>query len=674
MKSILKIIVSILVVAVLFVVVITGIFLAVFDANEYKQEVSDLVREQTGRELQFYGDVSLTIYPVLGMELGGMSFSNAPGFGAADMIKVNKASISVDVASLFAFNPQVNQLILDDLEINLQKNTAGVTNWDDLLVAADSVATQSQDPATSSAPISGSSPTEIKGSFGGLVMNNARLLWQDAQAGVEYRIDDLDITTGPVTADKPFALQIHMALQSKNEMDAIVDLDGEIQYLVKTSQVKISDLKLQLVAQGSALPLSEIEAGIASQSLLLDLQRNRLKLEGMELNLDDNLLTGMLEVTDFARPALNFKLASDRLDVDALLGTPSVAQKAQMAPPVNGSTTGGSAAAKDVQISLPMELLRSLQVDGQLSVKQIKIENLLLDNVELIIRANNGLLKLDPMKMNLYEGSYQGSVQIDARGEEPEYRVAETLEGVQIGKLLTDYMGEDRIAGEMAANASLTTRGEWLSALKKNSNGSMDIAFTDGALKGFNLRYSIDRVRAKMSNKPEPSRQPLQTDFSSLTMSGKIRNGIFSSNDLKLLAPLLRVGGEGIANINDNTIDYRVDVKLVGTVAGQQGGEADELSGLLIPVRIVGPFENPKIDVQLDEMLKARAKELSDREKAKLKAEVEKQKAELQRQIDAEKAKLEASRQREKEILQHKLEAEQKAAEEKLKDKLKNLF
>jgi AsmA protein len=678
MKSILKIIVSILVVAVLFVVVITGIFLAFFDANEYKQEVSDLVREQTGRELQFYGDVGLTIYPVLGMELGGMSFSNAPGFGAADMIKVNKASISVDVASLFAFNPQVNQLILDDLEINLQKNAAGVTNWDDLLAAADSAATQPQDPAASSAPAAGSSPTEIKGSFGGLVMNNARLLWQDAQTGVEYRIDDLDITTGPITADKPFALQIHMALRSKNEIDAIVDLGGEIQYLVKSSQVKISDLKLQVVAQGSALPLSEIEAGIASQSLLLDLQRNSLKLEGMELNLGDNRLTGMLKVTDFARPALIFKLASDRLDVDALLGTPSVAQKAQMTVPAANTTTTGSTPAEDVQITLPMELLRSLQVDGRLSVKQIKIENLLLDDVELSIKANDGLLNLDPLIMNLYEGSYQGSVHIDARGKEPKYRVVERLEGVQIGQLLTDYMGEDRIIGEMAANASLTTSGEWLSALKKNSNGSMDIAFKDGALKGFNLRYSIDRVKAKLSNQPEPSEQPLQTDFSSLTMSGKIRKGIFSSNDLKLLAPLLRVGGEGIANINDNTIDYRVDVKLVGTVAGQQGGESDELSGLLIPVRIVGPFENPEIDVQLDEMLKARAKQLTDQEKAKLKAEVEKQKAELQRQIDAEKAKLEASRQREKEKLQQKLEAEQKAAEQdlkdKLKDKLKNLF
>jgi AsmA protein len=674
MKRIFKIIISILVVAVLFIGVITGIFLAFFDANEYKQQASDLVREQTGRELKFYGDVSLTVFPVLGMELGAMSFSNAEEFGATDMIKVNKASISVDVASLIAFNPEVNQLILDGLEINLQKNAAGVTNWDDLVTTTDSSATTSAGSSVSGSDTSVQAATPLKGSFGGLVINNARLVWADAQTGVEYRVDDLDIETGKVTPDKPFALKLHTNLQSKNEIDANIDLEGNIQYLMEQGQLRITELKLTAKAQGNALPLKEIEAGIASQSLVLDLKRHALRLDGMELSLGDNRLRGMLEVSDFARPAINFRLASERLDIDALLGTPTVEQKAQATVPQAGADSSQNAPAEDVQISLPMELLRSIQVDGLLTIKQVKIENLNLSDLELKIDADKGVVKLEPMKMNLYEGSYQGSVQINARNKLPEYKIVERLQGVQIGQLLTDYMGEDRINGEMAANASLTSSGEWLSALKKNSNGSMDIALKDGALKGFNLRHSIDRVKAKLSNQPEPSEQPLQTDFSSLTMSGKIRQGIFSSNDLKLLAPLLRVGGEGVANINDNTVDYRVDVKLVGTVAGQQGGEADELRGLLIPVRIVGPFESPKIDVQLDEMLKARAKQLSDQEKAKLKAEIEKQKVELQRQIDAEKAKLEAAKQREKEKQKQKLEAEQKAAEDKLKEKLKKLF
>jgi AsmA protein len=648
---------------VLFIGVITGIFLVFFDANQYKQELSDLVREQTGRELEFYGDVSLTIYPALGMKLGGMSFSNAPGFGAQAMVKVNKASISVDVASLIAFHPMVDQLILEDLEINLEKNASGKTNWDDLLAPTSSTPAES----TSSAATD-SAPTELEGSFGGLNIKNARLLWRDAQAGVEYRIDDLDITTGLITADQPFALQLHMALRSKNEIDAVVDLSGDIQYFINDNLLKISSLKTDVVAQGSLLPMQEIQLGVAVQSLAFDLKRNNLKIKGMDLLIDDNRLSGVLEVSDFARPALKFQLASDRLDIDALLDTPSPSASEQPAQATS------EAAAQDVQISLPMDLLRSLQVDGTLSVKQIKVQNLLLENVELKMTGNKGLIKLDPIKMNLYEGNFLGSLQIDARGKQPKYRVEKKLTGVQMGPLLTDYLGEDRISGELAANASLRTEGEWLSALKKNSNGSMSIAMKDGALKGFNLRYSIDRAKAKLSNAPEPPKQALQTDFSSLTMSGKIRQGIFSSDDLNLQAPLLRVGGAGIADLNQSRIDYRVDAKLVGTIAGQQGAESDKLSGLLIPVRIVGPFEAPEVNVQLEELLKANLAKLQAEERARLKAEIEKQKAELERQMEAEKAELDAAIKREQEKQEQLIEAEKKAAKQKLKDKLKNLF
>ena len=79
---------------------IVAIFMAVFDPNAYKQDLTELVREQTGRELQFHGDVDLTVFPALGMKLGAMSFSNAEGFGALPMVKVSEASISVDLASL----------------------------------------------------------------------------------------------------------------------------------------------------------------------------------------------------------------------------------------------------------------------------------------------------------------------------------------------------------------------------------------------------------------------------------------------------------------------------------------------------------------------------------------------------------------------------------------------
>jgi AsmA protein len=136
---------------------------------------------------------------------------------------------------------------------------------------------------------------------------------------------------------------------------------------------------------------------------------------------------------------------------------------------------------------------------------------------------------------------------------------------------------------------------------------------------------------------------------------------VFTSDDLDLQAPLLRAGGRGSADINTETVDYLVEAKLVGTVEGQQGKSADELAGLAIPVSVKGPFADPKIDVLLDEMLKAKA----DAEKDRLKTEIEAQKEEIRQQLEAEKKALEAA------IKKQELKDK---AKKKLEDKLKNLF
>jgi AsmA protein len=660
-KKILKILLYTLLVLLLFIASATAIFVATFDANLYKQDLSDLVRQQTGRELQFFGDVSLTVYPALGMQLGAMSFSNAPGFDAQSMVKVNKVAISVDVASLITLNPEVDQLLLQDLEINLQKNKSGKTNWDDL-VKADAKATSTTTESDTTTTSSESEKMEIKGAFGGINMQNARLLWKDEQAGVAYRINDLDFTTGRITPDAPFGLQLQMAMQTSDGVEVNFDLGGQIQYLINESLLNIGDFELEVEAQGSMLPLGKIQIGFSSQATKLDLQRGNVWLEDLELRLDDSRLNGSINVTDFSKPALSYKLSSELLDIDALLGTPPVTQQTQVTVE---APTGEQAAPEDVQIALPMELLRSMQIDGQLSVKQIKLQNLYLNDVELKTVAKNGVLNLNPINMTLYGGRFQGSVQVDARAKTPKYQVRKTLSAVQIGKLMTDFIGEERISGELAAKVEINTGGEWLSALKKNSNGTMNLNLKDGALKGFNLRYSIDKAKAKLNKQPPPPEVMQTTDFSALGLSGKIKNGVFSSNDLNLQAPLLRVGGEGKANVNDNTVDYLVKAKLVGTVAGQAGGEADELKGLLIPVSIKGPFASPDIDVQLDEMLRAAAN-------AKLKADIDQQKAELEKQLAEEKAALEAAKQRELEKQKAVLEAKKKAEQQKLKDKLLN--
>jgi AsmA protein len=657
MKKLIRYVLIGLVVIVVLPVVAVGIFVAVFDANAYKQDMSSLVLEHTGRELQFQGDVSLTIYPALGMKLGGLSFANAAGFGVSPMVRIGEASISVDLLSLLRFAPEIDKLILRDLEINLTRNKAGVNNWDDLVAkpattpaAADSSSSTSS--TKSSAATSPASEFELRGAFAGLEIDNLKLLWLDEQAGERYQVTDLDISTGRIVANQSFPLTMHLDASASGDLDIVFDLQSDVEYLIDQQRLTLNDMMLEL---------NQFRIG------------------------------GMLQVSNFAKPALRFNLASEMLDVDDLLDIPptgadsaegatqsSGTEQATQAPDTGSATSSSEQTAgkttEDPRIELPMQILRDLDIDGELKIAKMKMQNLHMANFALRLTANKGLVGLKPVRVNMYGGEVVANVAIDVRGDQPKYGVGKSVKDVQVGELLKDYMGKSPISGRMSAEANLTTRGEWVSKLKQNSNGTMQLAFLDGALNGFNLRQSIEAAKARLKGDDAPEAKTRKTDFSSLTISGVIEDGVFSSDDLDLQAPLLRVGGKGMADLNLEEVDYLVNAKLVGTSKGQDGGSADELAGLTIPVRIKGPFTQPEIDVQLDEMLKANL----DAQKEKLKAEVDAQKKALEEQLKAEKealkVKKKAFEEAQKREIEIKAELEKERAKKKLEDKLKNLF
>ena len=84
--------------------------------------------------------------------------------------------------------------------------------------------------------------------------------------------------------------------------------------------------------------------------------------------------------------------------------------------------------------------------------------------------------------------------------------------------------------------------------------------------------------------------QPQKTDFSVLGGTFTIRNGILSNNDMEMQSPLLRVGGKGTVDLPKQTVDYRIEPKVVASLQGQ-GGKGN-LGGVTVPILIQGPWNN----------------------------------------------------------------------------------
>jgi len=116
----------------LLVVVVLALPLVV-DPNDFKGQITQQMEKHTGRTLTIDGDLKLSVFPWLGIELAGVTMGNAPGFGKKPFAQVEKAGVRVKLIPLLGKKLEVDTVILHGLNAHLIKAKDGRTNWDDLV-------------------------------------------------------------------------------------------------------------------------------------------------------------------------------------------------------------------------------------------------------------------------------------------------------------------------------------------------------------------------------------------------------------------------------------------------------------------------------------------------------------------------------------------------------------
>ena len=208
---------------------------------------------------------------------------------------------------------------------------------------------------------------------------------------------------------------------------------------------------------------------------------------------------------------------------------------------------------------------------------------------------------------------------LDVTGASPQLSVDQHMARLEIGPLLQDLTGKDRLTGTGQLNATFNASGQSAEALKRNLGGKLDFKFENGALKGFNLAKTIREAKARYTGKPlPPSDEPEQTDFSELSGSALVTKGVLDNQDLLAKSPYLRVTGKGQANLVNETLDYVLTTVVVSTEKGQGGEGLEELEGIPVPVHFTGAFAKPNYSIDIKTVL------------------VEAQKGKLQEKVDKE--------------------------------------
>jgi AsmA protein len=368
------------------------------------------------------------------------------------------------------------------------------------------------------------------------------------------------------------------------------DFNGELKVETFDLRQLMTQLEQELPVMADAQTLKQV----ALQSSFAG-SDNNLALEQLQLSLDDTRLDGNLSVTDFNAPAIRFGVNIDTINLDRYLPPPQ-------------EQTAAASPADTAGTPLPVEQLRNLNANGELRIGELILAKARLQDLSLKLDAKDGVLKLDPATANLYQGSFNGDVNLNSTGNIPRLAMNTSLTGIQVEPLLADVMGDGKVRGEGNFSAALIAAGADTGTMKETLSGQMSFRFMNGAIKGYNLGKIMRMGNQLQNNFTLKVSDQEETDFTEISGNPVATNGVIRLDDLSGKSPALRLSGTGVlSNLPESTMDYKITAQLVATSTGQRGKDLQEgkLEGVPLDCYLRGPMDSPKRECDATKLIAA---------------------------------------------------------------------
>ncbi len=730
-----------------------AIIAATFKPADYKPVLIRLVQEKTQRTLSIPGDIRLSFFPKLGLDLGKLTLSERNG--SANFASVEHANVSLAVLPLLSKRVVIDRIAIDGLHATVVRFRDGSTNYDDLLGKQDAGQTSggssgSAGNSTANGTRQGGNGTPLAFDIDSIALADADIVYEDRAQGRRAELSKLNLDTGKIADDVRSKLKLDAVLKlDKPALSATVNantgflldldqkhyqlngldiaLDGKqatpdhgaralglrlsaatldltpkaLKLPAFTADITVKDASLDAGARIAGSLLGDLDrkllnspqleltlsgnqgghsiGGTLRTPLTLDMQAQRLTLPkidaaftlpnpaggSLQLNaagnaearLDAHALSAALKgkldqsafdarfgMSSFSPAAYTFDVGIDKLDLDRYRGKPGAAVPAAPQPgakPAKEAT--GGAAAPGAEQPIDLSALKGLQAKGDIRIGALTVAGMHASGVRTHLQAAGGRLDVKPLAASLYGGSLAGSLSATA-AKPARFTVQQTLSGIDLGPLLKDAIGKQPIEGKGSVKLDVATSGATFTGIKKDLDGSASIALHDGALHGINIAQAVRSAKARLNALRGSSEAQSgtassneKTDFSELSASFRIANGVAHNDDLNAKSPLLRVTGNGDINLAEERVDYLVKATVVSTLQGQGGPELQALRGLTIPVKLSGPFA--AIDWHVDmaglasSLAKQKLEERKDELRSKAQGALGNEKQQLQQQL-----------------------------------------
>lgn len=351
-----------------------------------------------------------------------------------------------------------------------------------------------------------------------------------------------------------------------------------------------------LKAMGQADIATSDEQVLQSASFSTDIggEPGQIDLNNLNLALDDTTFTGTFGL-GLDNTAISLNLQGNQLNVDRYL--PPKTEDDQTQEPATGTSgearggtsTASNAGAPESEL-LPLETLRGLALDINFGLGELVASNLTITDIKSKITANNGLINVEQFGGNLYEGDFNVTATLDARKDNPTWKISERANNIQTLSLLTDLADMTMLAGGANLTADITTQGNRMSALKQNAQGEVRFDLEKGSFNKMNLtRMACQGIALANQESLTATDWGDSTPFNDMHGVLKIDGNTITNTDLTAALAGMRLEGDGTVNTQSSELDYELGLRIVGEIHRDEACRVTEyVKGAVIPVECRG--------------------------------------------------------------------------------------
>ena len=375
--------------------------------------------------------------------------------------------------------------------------------------------------------------------------------------------------------------------------------------------------------QNATIKLASLTKPIQVRNADLGFSQNSATLSNLAASVGETNATGNLTMKNFAAPQVQFTLNADKVDVaelQQLTAAPAQQKRSaidhsfwQIVPEAKAQTH--PAAANEPSI------VTKMTGGGTATIGSVKYNDLLLSNVHSNITLDRGVVRLNPLTADVYNGKETGNITIDLRPPQPVYTVALKTDKVDANKLVSSVSDiKQTLYGLLNSNVNATFSSTSANEIARSLNGQLVLDLTDGKLMNVDMLHELASVGKFLGSSGVPAAPKGFTNVAQLSGNFDVKNGLAQTNNLKAVIDGGTMAATGLVNLADQSLNMHVTAVLNKALSQQVGGTqiggfmntalANNEGELVIPVIVTGTFQHPAVAPDLQQLAQMKLKNL----------------------------------------------------------------